>query len=332
MTKLAAMVLGAGLGTRLRPLTEELAKPACPVLGRPLIEFPLSRLANLNPRTVVVNLHHLPDTLRARLDPPPFGLPIETIYEPEILGTGGGLKNARAVLAGAEAIVLLNGDTICEADLRELVADHLASEALATLLLLDDPRVKRYGAVEIDDDGAVVDIAGLRQTPGARRGLFAGAHVLSPKIFDLLPTADVFCIVREAYLPLLAAKPGAVRGLLTKARFFDLGTPHDYLLAQWALLDDPGDFGFAVDGLASAEPGVFATSPLSCRVLTPVLVAAGARVHPEAELGPYVVVGARAEVGPAARLSHAAVWPGAMVNEAAARTIFTPRHKHTVGF
>lgn len=322
MSGLAAMVLAAGLGTRLRPLTEQLAKPACPVLGRPLLEFPLSRLAPLAPDRVVVNLHHLPATVENVVAARPFGLPLVTVFEPKILGTGGGLKNARDLLADADVIVLLNGDTVCDADLTALVAAHRASDVLATLLLLDDVRIQRYGAIEVDADGAIVDFAGLTGKRGTRRGIFVGAHALSPRIFDHLPKDDVFCIVRNGYVPLLAQRPGAVRAHFSTARFFDLGTPYDYLLAQWALLDDPGAFGFAL--AQTVAP--------ACPSWPPVLVAPDARLDPAASLGPYAVVGAGAILGPRARLSHGVVWPGASLNEPAAHAIVTPRTTIAVGY
>jgi len=325
------MVLGAGFGTRLQPLTHTLAKPACPVLGRPLIEFTLSQLAPLNPRTVVVNLHHLPDTLRACLDPAPFGLPIQTLFEPEILGTGGGLKNARDRLADADVVLLLNGDTICDADLAALLAAHRKSDALATLLLLDDPRTAKYGAVEVDDGSAIVDFAELRGQRGVRRGLFVGAHALSPRLFDFLPNDDVFCIVRHAYVPLLESRPGAVRAHFAGARFFDLGTPYDYLLGQWALLDDPGGFTFALNGVRESSAQVWSEKPPRV-TRPPVWIAPDALVDDEAVLGPYVIVGHGAHVGPAARLHHCIVWPGASVDRELDQAIITPAGEHAVGY
>jgi NDP-sugar pyrophosphorylase family protein len=151
MNGLKAMVLAAGHGVRLAPLTNELAKPACPVCNHPLIHFPLSRLASIGVKDVVVNLHHLPATVERAIENQPhphpvagrgrsaaghrdtcgtaalgcgprgaassaptrggsFGLSVHTVFEAKILGTGGGLKNARSLLAGAETILLLNGD------------------------------------------------------------------------------------------------------------------------------------------------------------------------------------------------------------------------------
>jgi NDP-sugar pyrophosphorylase family protein len=328
MNRLRAMVLAAGFGTRLTPLTDERAKPACPVLDRPLIHFPLSRLAALGVREAVVNLHHQPETVRRALEPAPFGLSIQPIVEPEILGTGGGLKNARARLGDADAIALLNGDTILDEDLSQLVEAHRRGGALATLLLLDDPRAARYGAVEVDAGGAIVRFGGRGDRAGERRGLFAGAHILSPAIFDAMPDESVFCLVRQVYEPLLAARPGAVRGWFGRGRFFDLGTPADYLDAQWSLLERVTPFEFLIAGLEQRESGVWA-SPTArvardVSLRAPVLIGAGATVAAGAVIGPRAVIGSGANVAAGSTLSDGVVWDGATAVGRHTHAVVTP--------
>jgi mannose-1-phosphate guanylyltransferase len=367
MNGLKAMVLAAGHGVRLAPLTNELAKPACPVCNHPLIHFPLSRLASIGVKDVVVNLHHLPATVERAIENQPhphpvagrgrsaaghrdtcgtaalgcgprgaassaptrggsFGLSVHTVFEAKILGTGGGLKNARSLLAGAETILLLNGDSIGEADLSPLVAAHRESGALATMLLLDDPRRERYGAVEVDAAGAVVDIAGLRGVTGARRGLFAGVHALSPEIFSAMPALDEFCINRQVHLPLLASRPGAVRAMFGEGRFFDLGAPTDYLEAQWSLLDDPGPFAFLHEGLAERR-GVWVDPTAQIAedawLAGPTIVGGGAVIEDGATVGGYSVIGPGATVAAGARLERCVVWPGARAEGVTFETIVT---------
>ena len=313
MTELAAMVLAAGYGTRLRPLTEEIAKPVCPVVNRPLLYFPLWRLARLGAAEVVINRHHRPESLDPLLAEPPFGLRLRPVFEPAILGTGGGLKNARPLLENAAAIVLLNGDAIGEADLAPALEQHRRSGSLATLLLLDDERIARYGAVETDAAGAVLDIADFTHRRGERRGFFTGAHILSPEIFRYLPPDEVFCIVRQAYQPLLVAKPGSIRAVYGGGRFFDLGRLEDYLAANWSLLDDPGPFDFL------PRPAT------ESRFRPPVLMGEGAVAAANAALGPYVVLGDRARAENGIRLERTVVWPGAVARESAVDAVITAR-------
>jgi len=327
-----AMVLAAGFGLRLRPLTIERAKPACPVVNRPLIHFPLSRLAAAGVREVVVNTHHLPDTVRAALDQfDDTDLRLTVLHEPVILGTGGGLKNARRYLESDDLIILQNGDTICEADLAEAVRAHRNGSALATLVLLDDPRIERYGAVEVAADGAVVDIANLRRQRAARRGIFVGTHVLSPEVFAHLPAREAFCIIRDAYLPLLSARPGAVRAHFANGRFFDLGTPSDYLAANWSLLESPGPLSFWRNGLSKVAPGVWCGKDINLAsdaiLRAPLLLGNRARVEPGAVLGPRVIVGNNATVAANAELRCCVVWDGARVAGRESDSILTTRNE-----
>ncbi len=323
-----AMVLAAGLGLRLRPLTLERAKPACPVAGHPLLHFVLERLAAAGVREAVVNTHYLPHTVNAALAD--FGsatLQVTAIHEPIILGTGGGLKNARRLLEQADTVLLLNGDSLSEVDLAAAVREHRDSEALATMVLRSDPRIERYGAVTVANDGAVIDIANLRGQSGPRSGLFVGTHLLSPRIFAHLPKQAVFCINREAYLPLLSHEPGAVRAHFTTGRFFDLGTPADYLAANWALLDRPGPFALVRRGRHETAPGVWVgegvTVDPTALLRAPVLLGDGVRVDAGARLGPYVVAGDGAVIVDGVQLDHCVVWDGVTVTTSAANAVFT---------
>jgi len=309
-----AMVLTAGLGTRLRPLTHYRAKPACPVCDHPLLVYPLARLHVLGVTEVVVNTHHLPATVETALRQAPTSMSITTVFEPEILGTGGGLKNAEKHFE-SDPFILLNGDTICEADLKAAVDAHRKNKALATLVLLDDPRKARYGAVEVDKHGAVTDIAGILDQPGERSGLFVGAHILSPGIFAHMPPVDFYCIIREVYLPLIRKNPGAVHGHFEQGRFLDLGTSADYLAANFALLDDPGVFSFYRKELREAFPGVWlgdgAFIDHRAHIVAPVLIGTDVTIEAGAQIGPQVVLGSAAAVRKNAELQQCVVWDGA---------------------
>ncbi len=325
-----AMVLAAGFGTRLRPLTELRAKPACPVAGRLLIHFPLARLAAAGVTHALLNTHHLPETVRAAVGEKPFGLDVEFIHEETILGTGGGLKHARDRL-GDDAFLLLNGDTISEADPAALLDDHRAHEATATLALLDDPRSTHYGAIEVDENGRVVDIADLLGKKGVRRGLFIGMHALSRDIFAAMPPDDFFCIVRETYLPLLRRHPGAVRARFVDGRFFDLGRPVDLLTANAALLREPGAFSFIHDGLNAHADNVWispsAVVDATAQLYGPLIVGPHAQVGAHAVLGPETAVGAGAIVAAHSRLERCIVWEETPVAGAFADEILTPDHR-----
>jgi mannose-1-phosphate guanylyltransferase len=292
------MVLCAGLGTRLRPLTARCPKPAVPVCGVPLVRFSLGLLAGAGVRRAVVNVHHLPREMEAaaRAAADELALELSVSEEPVIAGTGGALRQARPLLAGADAVVVVNGDVLFDVDLGAALAAHAATGALATMVLMAMPPGAAYAAVEADAAGRVRRIAG-RFGPGGD-GLepwhFPGVHVLSPALLDLVPDEPFECDVnRHVYPPLMAS--GRVRRVLSAGAWSDLGDPRSYLAAN---LD------VAAGRLPLGRFGGLARPP---RVAPDAVVEAGA------EVGEDVVIGAGCRVGAGARLRRAVLWPGTAV-------------------
>jgi mannose-1-phosphate guanylyltransferase len=312
------MVLCAGLGTRLRPLTNRVPKTAIPLCGVPLVTFSLALLAGAGVRRAVVNVSHLPDAMAAaaREAARALGLSLAVSHEPVIAGTGGALREARAHLAGADAICLVNGDVLFDVDLPAALAAHRASGALATMVLLPMPAGARYASVETDKEGAVRRIAGAFGPGG--EGLspwhFSGVHVLSPAILGRVPAEPFECDVnRHVYPPLMAS--GAVRGLVVSGYWNDLGTPARYLEAS-------------ADVLAGRVPlaRFAAVDPFAgTRELAPgVRAAAAARIDPGARLEAPAFIGRRCVVPAGARVRDAILWddtvlaPGESVEHAIA--------------
>jgi mannose-1-phosphate guanylyltransferase len=312
------MVLCAGLGTRLRPLTDGVPKPAVPVCGLPLVRFSLALLGGAGVRRAVVNVHHLAvEMARTAADAArALGIALAVSEERVIAGTGGALREARDLLVGADAIVLMNGDVLFDVDLEAVLAAHRATGALATMVLLPMPAGAGYATVELDASGAVRRIAGAFGPGGA--GLvpwhFSGVHVLSPEILDRVP-AEPFerDVNRHVYPPLMAS--GAVRGLVVDGYWNDLGTParylgasRDVLLGRVPLRRFPGADPRA--GTRELGPGVRA--------------APDAVIDATARLVAPVYVGARCTVPAGATLEDAVLWdetalaPGETVEHAVA--------------
>ena len=318
MTPVRAMVLAAGLGTRLRPITEQIPKPLVPVIAKPLIEQAFANLAEAGIGEVIVNTHHLGDAMRRWLrNGPVFGHRTTVSEEKEsLLGTGGGIKKAKWFLAKSDPFVVLNGDTLSRPDLRAAIETHRASGALATLVLRDDPRAARYGTVSADESGRVVDIAGRVGPPGSRGGVFIGAHVISSEIFRHMPDADAFCIVNDVYVPLLRAGEERIRAVFTTRPFFDLGTVEDFAEAQFDLMREGlKDFPHLFAGLVQKRRHVFVAAsvkiPRSAAVVGPAAICAGATIGENAQIGPNAVIGPGAAIDGEARVTRSIVWPGA---------------------
>ncbi len=269
---LAGMVLCAGLGTRLRPLTERVPKPAVPVCGVPLIRWNLALLAGAGAARAVVNVHHLAGAMAGAAEEAArtLRLPLAVSREPVIAGTGGALREARALLAGADLVVVVNGDIHFDLDLGAALAAHRASRALATMVLLPMPAGARYAAVEVDGGGAVRRIAGAFGPGGA--GLtpwhFSGVHVISAALLDRVPAEPFEVDVnRHVYPPLMGA--GLVRGWVATGYWNDLGTPARYLRANLDVLAGrvaPARFP-GIEPLADLLPSAGSAVARSARVL-----------------------------------------------------------------
>jgi mannose-1-phosphate guanylyltransferase len=224
----SALVLCAGLGTRLRPLTDVRAKPAIPVAGEPMIRRIASWLVSKGVDDLVVNLHHRPETLTAVLgDGRDLGARVRYSWElPHVLGSAGGPRLARPII-GADTFLIVNGDTLTDVDLGPLAEAHAASGALATLSLVPNREFLRYGGVTLDGDGRVTGF--VRRGPGAEGSChFIGVQAVSGRVFDAVEPGAAASSIGGVYDALIASQPGAVRGVLSDAAFYDVGTPADY--------------------------------------------------------------------------------------------------------
>lgn len=231
------MVLAAGRGIRMQPLSDLLAKPALPVLGLPVIATLLELLHHHGVREVLVNTHHRAQTVKDAVTRfAPADLDVFWSEEPELLGTGGGIRRAADFLRDSETSIVLAGDMLLDIDLAAAVARHRARNCRATLLLRRDPRAAQFGSVGIDADGVVrrvgprVDLGGETRT-----GVFLSARILSRQAFDDLPKRDVFEDLSDWLVPRLEAGERDVEGQLLEAKdclWEPVGTPEEYLHAN----------------------------------------------------------------------------------------------------
>ena len=300
-----AMILCAGLGTRLRPLTHRWPKPAIPLLGQPLFRYNLAVLRAAGVREVALNTHHLPEVMRACAEEEcaRFGMPLTVVHEPEIQGTGGGVRGLRAFLEQDDFLVL-NGDILFAVSLSPIVAAHRASAAAATMVLMPMPAGASYAAVEADPDLRIRRIAG--HGPGGADlspWHFTGVHVISPAVFDFMSPHGEEDINRGVYVRMIEAGK-VVRGQVVDAPWSDLGTPARYLATQQDLLYGrvPGD----------AFPGASPFQANGARVrgegiVPPALVDGAARVGVGAVIGPGAYVSGDAAIGARARLMRCTV-------------------------
>ena len=203
-----AMILAAGLGTRLRPLTDTTPKPLLPVGGTPLILWNLLLLRASGIRDVMINLHYLGDMIEETLgDGSRWGMQIAYSYETVLLGTGGGLKAAEEFFEG-DSFLVMNGDTLIDLDLPAFLDFHHSQGGVATLVLRDDPQADQWGAVESDAQEGILRINGQGCARGeasvvAHTRMFAGVHILHPSVLADEPIDKPFSII-DSYTTALA--------------------------------------------------------------------------------------------------------------------------------
>lgn len=230
-----AMILAAGLGTRLRPLTNTIPKPLLPVGGTPLIIWNLLLLRACGIREVIINLHYLGHLIEEAIgDGSSWDMQVSYSHEPTLLGTGGGLK-AAAWFFEQHPFLVINGDTLIDLDVKALVAFHETHGGGATLVLRDDPQAAQWGAVESDAHNRVFRINGRGMTQIELTGplferMFAGVHILHPSILYDAPADRSFSVI-DSYTNELA-RGSKIFGFLHSAYWSDIGTMARYAQAQ----------------------------------------------------------------------------------------------------
>src|SRR5262245_19710558 len=222
-----ALLLTAGLGTRLRPLTHVRAKPALPLVGEPLAGRIARWLASHGVSDLVLNLHYKPETITREMgDGSQYNVRLRYSWEQPILGSAGGPRLA-APLVGADPFLIVNGDTLTDVNLDSLVAAHAASGALVTLALVPNPRPDHYGGVKLDEGGRVTGFA--PRGPSATGTFhFIGVQVAAATAFDAVAPGAAANSVGGVYDRLIAERPGSVRGFVSSSGFWDIGTVGDY--------------------------------------------------------------------------------------------------------
>ena len=222
------LVLAAGLGTRLRPLTLTVAKPALPVGGTPLIRRILEWLGREGVTDAVLNLHHLPETIAAVVgDGSDLGVRVRYSWEqPVVLGSAGGPRHALAII-GQSTFFIVNGDTLTDLALAPLAAAHMMSGAKVTLALTRNREPERYGGVVMTEGGHVTGFV-PPGTPAAGSYHFIGVQAAQADVFAPLTDGEkANLFTRGVYERLIASAPGSVRGYGCDAAFWDIGTPED---------------------------------------------------------------------------------------------------------
>jgi NDP-sugar pyrophosphorylase family protein len=311
------MLLTAGLGERMKPLSSILPKPALPILGRPMAVQILEQLGRQGIERAVLNLHHLPEEMRRTIaDADASRLPrIDFTEEPEILGTAGGIGNAASLLRGDGPILVRNSDFLADIDISRLLEAHRGSGMLATLVLA--PLRAGYSAVDLDNEGKVISIAGMPEvdrTRVAASHLFTGCHIIEEPLLDRIPEGRASDIVRDVYVDLIAEdKLGAC---IHDGFWWEFGSPELYLDGALSLIGLEDDI----------RERIACCDPVKRIGAADVALGHGALIHETARLHGRVAVGASAELAESVSVEDSILMPGAVAGACCSlkRTILAP--------
>ncbi len=299
------MLLAAGLGTRLRPLTDRRPKPIVPVANRPLAGFAMEHLARSGVRSVVANTHPQPELVESTLQAVcPKGVDLRFSREIDLLGTGGGLRTARTLFDDPHSpVIVTNGDTLFAPDLHRAYAAHVDQGAVATMILRPTTEPERFGAIGIDQNGWVRSLLGTPADGRVREALmFTGVQILSPEAFSAMPESG--CVIRSAYRQWVDS--GApVLGVIDASPWADLGTLAEYHRLNLELASG----SFTWPGL---EPRDGCILPDSFEPSSSIRMS---------------VIGADVEIAAGVRVDRCVVWPGTHVTRPATNAVLTPQHR-----
>ena len=313
------MILAAGLGTRLHPLTETRPKPLAPLMLQPLLGHLLAQLRQYHVQEVVINLHHHAGQLRQWIgDGRQWGFErVHLSYEPEILGTAGAIKKAEVVLRDAP-FCLINADVLTNVDLAAVSQWHQQRQALVTMVLRPDPEAQRYGPVVMDGEQRVRHINGRPASMSHVEGetlMFTGLQVISPQIFAAIPPHQFISTAGEVY-PQLIDDGALVSGYRYDGYWIDMGVPSRYRQAHWDFLD--GVYGEEVASLPQGvrlirRPEEAPADWAHAIIEPPVAVGPNVELAANARLGPYAVIGTGCRLEAGCSVRESVLWDGAQV-------------------
>ncbi|UCF46392.1 MAG: NDP-sugar synthase [Myxococcales bacterium] len=300
-----AMLLAAGLGTRLQPLTDLRPKPIVPVANRPLAAFAIEHLARSGVRTIVANTHPQPEKVESALKAVcPTQVELRFSREKTLLGTGGGLRKAHPWFdESQDSVIVVNGDTLFAPDLPRAYAEHHARGAVATMILRRTSDPERFGAIGIDAEGSVRTLLGTPNDDRVREVLmFTGVHILAPEAFEAMPESG--CVIRSAYRHWVDTGAPVI-GLVDESPWADLGTVSEYHRLNLELASG----SFAWRGVEPRD---------GC-------ILGGSIERPENIR--RSVIGSNVHVGEGVVLDRCVVWPGSRVDRSATDAVITPKHR-----
>lgn len=298
-----AMILAAGFGTRLKPLTNDLPKPLFPVLNRPVLEHTLHLLSSQGIREIIVNLHHQPEKVINYFgNGKKFGVDLHYSKEEKILGTAGGIKKQQHFLKD-DSFWVINSDILADVDLNDALAFHKEKKSKLTLVARQVSDPKKHKPIQRVEEGRIVNFLGhsIKNSKPVTQVMFTGIQIMEPDIFSRIPE-NKFCGTTEDVFPGMIQDGLPVYSFLQKGYWIDMGTRETYIQAQADALDGK----LKLKASASRNPEGLLAAP-------PVYIGKNCEISQDAQVGPHVVLGDGCRLRSGARVENSILWPGATV-------------------
>lgn len=311
------LLLAGGLGTRLRPLTENMPKPMAPIANRPWLEHLILHLKEQGIQRFVIALKHHPDKIEHYFgDGRTLGVSIQYALENELLGTAGAIKHAEPYLD--ERFIVINADIVHDIELIPLLDYHASHGGKVTIALTEVNDPTQYGVVEQDDAGRIlrfVEKPRLQDAPSNR--INAGIYIMDKSVLNAIPPNREVSIERETF-PLLISRNAGVYGKTISGYWMDMGTKERYRNIHWDMLEKKS--GHTIPGREHGDGiwiGQHCTIGAGTLLVPPVLIGDHVTIGERAVIGPKAVIGNGCSIGPNVRLSETILWEDCTVNEGA---------------
>jgi mannose-1-phosphate guanylyltransferase len=303
-----AMILAAGFGARLKPLTLRLPKPMFPVLNQPLLEHTLHFLSSQGIQDIIVNVHHLPEKILEYFgDGSDFGVRLVFSREEEILGTAGGLKKAQEFLK-RETFLVMNSDVLADINLANILKIHKEKNSYLTLVVRQDINPEKYKPIQLAGDGRItrfLDASFNRPFQITQRVMFTGIQIMEPEIFSRIPEGKFFGTTEDVF-PSLVEEGLPVYGVLHEKYWIDIGTREAYIKAHADALE--GKLVLKTKSSMNVE------GPL---IVPPVHIGKNCEISKDAQVGPHAVLGNGCRLRSGAMVENSILWEGATIGSGA---------------
>jgi len=309
------MILAAGEGTRLKPLTYTAPKPLVPIVNKPVMEHILNWLSRHGIDTIMINTHYMAEEIERYFgEGSKWNVRIQYSREDKLWGTAGGVRRVKDFFD--DTFLVIGGDDLSDVDLNKLVHTHKRTKALATIGLTEVADTRQYGVVVTDASGKIKRFQEKPEPHEAlSRNANTGIYIFEPEIFDYIPENEVSDFGRQIF-PMLLEKQAGFYGATVEGYWCDIGSVNEYKESHWAILEER--CRVKMHG-KEIRPGIWAEEPVTidktAALKAPCVLGKGTVIEAGAHIGSHVITGRNCRIGKGAKLDHTILWDGAVIGE-----------------